>query len=288
MYGVATTAHTVAQPSAQLQIYLLGPPEVAWQGELVALPRRQVRALLYYLAAAPSSAPRDTLCFLFWPDTDQPTARHNLSRLLTLLHSTLPDPTLLLARDDQVDLHWQCIWTDVGALTDCCTAWSADGAIVHLRQAAALYRGPFLDGFSLPDSPEFEAWATAERERWMRQHLQILGTLVESLAVDANYPEAINHAECYLAIDELAEDMHRRLIELYALAGNRSAALQQYERCVTALERDLGVDPAPETQAVYRAVLQRTALGAVPAVQSRGGVPPGRPLNRRWSVARQN
>jgi DNA-binding SARP family transcriptional activator len=273
MSGLATTAHGVQRPSADLQIHLLGPPEVAWQGEPLALSRRQVRGLLYYLAAAPSPAPRDTLCFLFWPDSEQATARHNLSRLLTLLHSTLPDSTLLLARDDQVALHRQRIWTDAGALADCCTAWSTHGAVVHLQQAAALYRGPFLAGFCLPDSLEFDAWMVVERERWTRQYLQVLGTLVETLAVDAGYLEAIEYAERYLAADELAEDMHRRLIELYTLAGNRSAALQQYERCVTALERELGVDPAPETQAVYRAILQRATLGAVPALRPQWTAP---------------
>ncbi|MBC8162988.1 MAG: transcriptional activator domain-containing protein, partial [Roseiflexaceae bacterium] len=56
------------------------------------------------------------------------------------------------------------------------------------------------------------------------------------------------------ATDELAEDMHRHLIALYAATGDRTAALRQFERCVVALERELGVGPLPETRAVYEAV----------------------------------
>ena len=115
-------------------------------------------------------------------------------------------------------------------------------------------------GFCLPDSPEFDTWASLERERWTRLGLQALAALIETFAIDADYRSAIDYAQRYLAIDELAEDIHRRLIELYALAGNRSAALRQYERCVTVLERELGVSPTPETQAVYRAVLHGVAL----------------------------
>ena len=92
-----------------------------------------------------------------------------------------------------------------------------------------------------------------------------MAALVEALALDGDYPAAIGYAQRTLAIDELAEDVQRRLIELYALAGQRSAALRQYEQCVAVLERELGVDPTPATQAVYRAVLHGGALVPAPA-----------------------
>jgi len=267
MAGRTSVEQRLEPPPAQLHIHLLGLPELTWQGELLAMPRRQVRALLYRLAVDTQPTSRDSLCYLFWPDVGETTARHNLSRLLTLLHAALPDPTLLAAHDDQISLCWPCVWSDTRALRDLCAAWHARGSVTALRQAADLYRGPFLGGFCLPDSPEFDTWASQERTRWERLALQALSALVEALALDGDYPDAVAYAQRALAIDELAEDMHRRLIELYALDGNRSAALQQYERCVTALERELGVDPAPETQAVYRAILQRSVLGAVPAVR---------------------
>ena len=59
----------------------------------------------------------------------------------------------------------------------------------------------------------------------------------------------------YLDIDEMAEDVHRNLVVLHVLSGDRPAALQQYQRCVTILKRELGVDPLPETRALYKAIL---------------------------------
>jgi len=38
-----------------------------------------------------------------------------------------------------------------------------------LAQALNLYRGPFLEGFALPDCPEFEAWLALERSAWERR-----------------------------------------------------------------------------------------------------------------------
>jgi tetratricopeptide (TPR) repeat protein len=139
-----------------------------------------------------------------------------------------------------------------------------------LQQAVDLYRGPFLAGFSLPGCPEFEMWATAERQTWEQLYLEALASLSEEQSARGKYAEAIAFARRYLATDDLAEDIHRRLIELYAASGDRGAALRQFEECLTVLERELGVDPLPETQAAYRAVLDgplppRTAAEVKPA-----------------------
>lgn len=213
-----------ALASVELQVRLLGPPSIAWQGTPLTFPRRQVRALLYRLAAMPQPVTRDRLCLLFWPDTAESTARCNLSRLISLLHNVLPNPALLLTADDQIGLAPQGAWSDTQAFEQLWAAWVAGGQPSSLPQAIALYRGPFLDGFSLLDSPEYEAWITMERQRWEQMALQALAALVDDEATKGAYAGAITHAQHYLAIDDLSEEIHRRLIELYALAGDRAAA----------------------------------------------------------------
>src|SRR6185436_12643207 len=123
------------------------------------------------------------------------------------------------------------------------------------RQAAELVQGPFLAGFSLPDRPEFDEWATQERQLWERRFLETLAALIEHHTARGEYSAAIQAAQRYLAVDELAEEIHRRLIQLYGLSGDRSAALRQFERCSSTLDRELGVSPLPETSAVYEAAL---------------------------------
>jgi tetratricopeptide (TPR) repeat protein len=129
-----------------------------------------------------------------------------------------------------------------------------------MAQALDLYRGPFLDGFTLPDCPEFEAWLDLERSAWVRRCDDALAGLVEAHTAARNYAAAITAARHALSRDELAEEMHRRLIALYAAAGNRTAALRQFEQCAVVLERELGVAPLPETRAVYEAVRDGTSL----------------------------
>ena len=128
------------------------------------------------------------------------------------------------------------------------------GEIGPLADAVQRYTGAFLHGFGLPASAEFDAWVNQERQYWERRYLDALAMLVDSYTTSGAYPQAIAAAQRALAVDELAEDMHRSLIALYAATGDRSGALRQFERCAVVLERELGVSPLPETRAVYESV----------------------------------
>lgn len=94
---------------------------------------------------------------LFWPDFPEPTARRNLTRLLVLLRNALPNPALVLTEDEFITLDRQGIWSDTVAMMQLLATSDPSMRTVALTQAVDLYRGPFLDGFALPDSPEFEA-----------------------------------------------------------------------------------------------------------------------------------
>jgi len=79
---LAATQHATERP---LHITLLGSPQLTVRGTPIALPRRQLRALLYRLAVAPQPVPREQLCFLLWPDIAEAAARRNLTVLLNQL-----------------------------------------------------------------------------------------------------------------------------------------------------------------------------------------------------------
>ena len=238
MQGLSVAERDPGLPPPEIQIYLLGPPRVEWHGKPLAIPRSQARALLYRLATEPHPIPRETLCFLFWPDTSEDTARGNLSRLVSILHHALPLPEALVTGQDQIGLNRQLVQSDAHFFRQLRGDWKTTGDFAALRQAADLFRGPFLAGFSLPGSREFDTWATLEREYWNRTILEVLTALIEDQATKHEVASAIGYAQRYLAIDSLSEEVHRRLIELYALAGDRAAALRQYEQCLIVLERE--------------------------------------------------
>lgn len=242
---------------SRLRVYVLGPPAAELNAQPVAIPRRQVRALLYVLAAELRPIPREHLCYLFWPDTSESTARRDLSHLLAHLRRALPDPDSVIAQDDALALDPNRVTSDLAGFTQLAAQVDDTAA---LQQAADLYRGPFLAGFCFPESGEYEAWLTQQQRILERRYLDVLSHLIDAYTASEAYAAAIEAAHRSLAVDDLAEDVHRRLIGLYAVAGNRAAALRQFELLTAVLERELGVRPLPETRAVYESVLQSRPL----------------------------
>jgi DNA-binding SARP family transcriptional activator len=223
-------------------------------GQQVVIPRRNVRGVLYYLAAQSQPVSRDHLCLLFWLDLPEANARRNLTRLLTHLRMALPDPSILVTDENFVSLDPAWIWCDVFEFKRQSTPGQKTAE--ELEEAVQLYRASFLVGFDLPDCLEFEHWISRERAALESLYLENLIQLMGLSAARQDYAKAIECAQRYLETDELTEEVHRRLITYYALAGMRTKALRQYETCVFVLEQQLGADPLPETRAIYQAVLE--------------------------------
>jgi DNA-binding SARP family transcriptional activator len=123
-------------------------------------------------------------------------------------------------------------------------AAGAEADPVALEAAVALYRGPFMAGFDLPGAPEYEAWQTQTARQIEAHYLALLEQLLAHHTATSNIPAAIRCAQRYLAVDELAEAMHRRLIGLYVAAGDRAAAQRQYEAVRAAAGARAGRQPA--------------------------------------------
>lgn len=238
-----------------LDIRLLGPPLITWGDEAVHITRRQTRALLYRLTAQLEPIPREHLCFLFWANAPETEARRNLSHLLTHLRASLPEADLICNEDDHIGLDRSRVFADTVQFITGCEVYQRDPQLALLYELQDLYRGPLLAGFSLPGSPEFEAWLTLEQSGMERMYLEVLTVLVEEHIRSGAFGDAIQYAEEYLLHNGFDEEMHCRLIELYGVIGDRGAALEQYQRCADTLRRELGLRPSTLTQNAYARVL---------------------------------
>jgi DNA-binding SARP family transcriptional activator len=171
--------------------------------------------------------------------------------LLNQLRGMLPDPTILIAIDDCIQLDPRGYASDLVMFADALAAGQRERKVEMLIAATELYEGPFLHGFTLPSSVEFEEWVAQERRVWERRYLQALATLIDIYVETGATEAAIDAAQRYLATDPLAEDMHRRLIELYVAIGDRASAVRQFKQCAATLERELDIGPMPQTVALY-------------------------------------
>jgi DNA-binding SARP family transcriptional activator len=230
----------------ELDVCLLGSFLLKWQNEAVQAinsPRLQT-LLAYLLLNRDKPLSRRQLAFQFWPDTSEAQAFANLRTLLTLLRRVLPeaDRFILVGRRT---LEWQ------GAAAFRLDVADFERALAEgdLEQAVNVYGGDLL-----PDC--YDDWIQPDRDRLRQNFGRALEKVIQTREEARDYEAAICYAQTYLQHDPLSEGTYRRLIRLYAAAGNRTAALRQYENCAMALERELGVEPLPETRAAYEAALQ--------------------------------
>ncbi len=275
-----STARTGIVAPVSVKVVLLGPPRVERNGEPVRFDTRKAVALLAHLALVDGPRSRDSLCELLWPRHDPDLARGALRRTLSTLRGAIgeewvetPGDAIALRNGTELELDV----SDFRALA--AEASSAES----LSEAVELFSGDFLEGFAIRDSPEFEHWQRGEADGLRRELSSALRRLVELHGKRGDQERALRFAERWVAIEPLHEPAHRELIRLYALTGDRGAALQQYRQCVRALSQELGVAPLEETTALFEQVSEGTlapAPAVLPSAERRAvtGPPPELPL----------
>ena len=239
---------------AELRVSLLGAPSIEVGRKRIETDTRKATALLAYLAVSEQPQRRATLAALLWPDTDEQKARGALRRTLSVLRTALGD-RWLEAEGETIDLERASVRVDVAEFRRALRER-------RLTDAAALYRGDFLEGFSLRDSPQFDDWQAAEADALRTQYASALAQLTAEAERSGDLAAAIAHAKRRLALDPLHEPAHRDLMRLYARSGDRAAALRQYREAARLLDQELGIAPVAETRALHDSIEAGTLLAA--------------------------
>jgi DNA-binding SARP family transcriptional activator len=270
-----------------LRLRLLGPANIAAgdPAEPVEVATQKGAALVFYLAARPEQpVTRTRLIALLWQDSDEQEGRNSLSTALSRVRRSLPSVPIapvgdsLVWRPDPADL----VWTDIAVFQELTRPTATRD---QLDTAVELWRGPFLEGFDLRDCSDWDEWLELERAAWQQRMLDVLERVAEAHAGEGDWSGALAHARRALAIDPLQERFHRLVMRLYERAGDRAAALSHYRFARQTLEQELGVQPDPRTQRLYRDILAATGETSV----EEGGRPtnPGSPTREDTDRAAQ-
>ena len=255
--------------AAQLQLALLGNPEVRRVGVPIAgLSSGKALALLCYLVVTGRPLLRPTLVGLLWGDMPENSARNNLSKALTYLRQAV-GPHLDITRHVVAFNREIPYWLDIEAFEE---GVSARADVEQMERAVELYRGDFLEGFYVRQAPAFEEWVLTQRARLRELVLDALHTLAvhHTRRGSAGHAAAMEYTARLLALEPWREEAHRQLMLLLAQSGQRSAALAQYEACRQMLTEELGVEPGPETAALYQRIRDGTLPGEVLNMAERG------------------
>jgi DNA-binding SARP family transcriptional activator/predicted ATPase len=183
---------------------------------------------------------------MFWGKRPEQKARGSLSTALWHIRRCLPDETTILSDSHTAQFNPQAeIWLDVEEFE----ARASGKEIATLQSAVALYRSDFLDGF-------YHDWIISERYRLETLFLDALARLMVGYETRGDHRAALATALRLLNREPLREDVHRLAMRLYCQLGQRSAALEQYDRCRGLMLEELGAELSVETAELYQAIVE--------------------------------
>ena len=247
-----------------LEIRLFGIPRIILSQQLLKIPRRKTRAVLYYLAAQDGAIHREKLLGVFWPDEPRVSAQQVLRTTLHGLRQSLGDH--LVARDEYVSLGDE-VQVDTRMFEAGLVGVPFDPE--QWGKTLGLYRGDFLEEVDLPDNYRFDDWIVIERERYRRMAVRALTALSDWHEAQQEYEQALIFLDQALSSNPLQEDLQRESIRLHYLAGDRPGAIRRYDELRRLLDREMGVPPMVETRALYDAILNDRSLPQGPSTLKR-------------------
>jgi DNA-binding SARP family transcriptional activator len=116
-----------------------------------------------------------------------------------------------------------------------------------IESAALLYEGDLMDGWPAN-------WLADERERCRAVFLALAEKLCDFHESQGHVDATLAWSERILAADPAHERTYQRSMRVLYVAGDRTGALRQFQRCTTALSRELDVTPSPETVALMQQI----------------------------------
>ena len=252
---------------SNLSLNFLGSPLIELDRIPVGVDRKKAIALIAYLALTGTSHSRNYLATLLWPNYDQTHARASLRYTISLLRKALGGEWFDVDRERISLNRSKNLWLDVDrfhTLLAGCRGHNHKGDEVcpdctsPLTEAVALYQDDFMTGFGIKDSPEFDDWQFLQAQSLQRELAGALEKLVRCQVTEGEFEGAIGYAKRWLELDRSNEVAHRRLMESYAWAGQRSEALRQFRECERILKGEIGVSPQEKTVRLFQAIKEDT------------------------------
>ncbi len=225
--------------------------------------RRRVRALLGCLLSSPGRRlGREQVMEAIWPDLEVDVAANRLNgavhELRQILEPDISRPAtsrlLRLERDILQLADRSLIWVDAEAfellLKDAYANSDLEQAARLLEEADALYRGSYLI------EELYSEWATQRRDALQRRWVGLLLNLAKLRMAHRSFSAAIEVLDRLRTAEPANETALQLLMLLLTHLDRRGEALQLYTQYESALKREQGGVPLPETRTLYTTLRQ--------------------------------
>jgi len=252
---------TLAEGDAwPVRIFTLGRFDLLYQSQPLDYGRKAPQRTLIFLKTLVALGGRNisssSIASALWPEADGDNAQRSFDTTLYRLRKLLADDRILILRDGKVSLDPRYCWVDVWSLerllgkmqrirsrdTTGRDAYQLDQL---MQRILSLYQGHFLA------REEVTAWSVSLRERLRSKFVSSLLDIGRYWELHGFWDKA---TQCYqkgLEVDDLIEVFYQRLMLCTLQTRRISEGMAAYRRCRQMLSIVLGLQPQPETEAIY-------------------------------------
>lgn len=233
------------------RVCLFGHPALSGNGarEALGLPPKSVALLTVLAANAERPVAREWLAATLWPDVEPEQARANLRRHIHLASKALGDDALLVTR--------QTVQWNSGALVECDLVRFDRVRADDPEAAALLYMGDLCTGIAEPALDDL-------RTRYRSRYEYVLRSQSDACRRAGDDEMLRRWLQRLIAFDPLDEEAVGELMRVRARCGDRAGALRDFAALRQRLRSEIGVEPRPETTAIFTEIATREAALTVP------------------------
>jgi serine/threonine protein kinase/DNA-binding SARP family transcriptional activator/uncharacterized protein with WD repeat len=242
---------------------LLGTYDLRLDNRSIEISSRPAQSLLAYLLLNPNQPiRREKLAGLIWPDSSESNARSNLRHALWRVRKSFGSSGDAYLHADDLTISFQLQsddWVDVNVLD---THIQDDISTDALIEIVSVYGGELLPGF-------YEDWVSAERERLKTVFEGKMDALLDRLVAESRWEQTVEWGERWISLGFTPEHAFRAMMIAHAGLGDLGKAAAVYQRCVLALESDLGVKPSKQTREIYQRLMSGTLKDVLPQTKNK-------------------
>jgi two-component SAPR family response regulator len=202
-----------------------------------------------------------------WPDARGDTGRMLFKTTLYRLRQLVENSKALVVCEGRLTVDNKQCWVDAWAfervLGDAERMWErsrergrvravdrSQEAVGMTEKAVALYRGHFLE------ADRNEPWTISLREHLRMRYVRAVSRLGYHWEEEKKFERAVDCYQSALRVDDLTEEFYQHLMLCYQKLGRKAEAVKTYRRCCSVLKANFGMEPSPETTAIYNAIMQ--------------------------------
>jgi len=251
-----------------LSINMLGEVNITYKGEKIvdSLSNKTVAMICLLVLNREKDLSKEKIAYYFWPDSSEEASKYNVRYNLWAIGKLIPKDaageTLIISGKDCCSINNKYRFSCDRIILDSYNV-KAKSSINDLLRLKGLFKGDFLEGMYLKNCNEFNEMILFERVICQKKQVELLEELAARYGDCERFEDSLKTLEEMLIIEPYNETFAYKIMNMYSLIGNRTAAINFYKKFEKVLRSNLGISPDAELQLSYSNLLESSTTSGL-------------------------